>query len=137
MDLLLFDKVTRNAIPLQIKSRRTYDDARAKTVQFDVRLKTFAGEGEGYLLCVKLDGAAIEMLWLIPAAELSRVARKSSSHLIVMPSAKPASRDRLTPYRAGHSARSPPASSRAKGPDKSFPDPAQKFPVPVAKIPCS
>jgi hypothetical protein len=99
MDLLLFDKVTRRAIPIQIKSRRTYDNAKAQTVQFDVRLKTFAREGEGYILCVKLDGAAVGALWLIPADELSTVARQSPTHLIVVPSANPASKNRLTPYR--------------------------------------
>jgi len=30
MDLLLFDKQTRRAIPLQIKCRRGFDDARAR-----------------------------------------------------------------------------------------------------------
>ena len=99
MDLLVFDKLTRKAIPLQIKSRRTYDDTKAQTVQFDVRLKTFAWEGEGYLLCIKLDGAAIDTLWLIPAMDLFGVAKRSSTHLIVVPSAKPTSKDRLTPYR--------------------------------------
>lgn len=100
MDLLLFDKITRKAIPLQIKTRRSFDDADAQTVQFDVRLKTFAKEGEGYLLCVKLDGAAVDTLWLIPAVELPSVARQSSTHLIVVPSAKPSSKDRFKPYRA-------------------------------------
>jgi hypothetical protein len=99
MDLLLFDKVTRRAIPLQIKCRRNFDDPKAQTVQFDVRLKTFTQEGEGFLLCVKLEGVVIETLWLIPAAELRTVARPGGTHLTVVPSAKPTSMDRLTPYR--------------------------------------
>jgi hypothetical protein len=99
MDLLLFDKVTRAAIPLQIKCRRGYDDPKAQTVQFDVRLKTFTQEGEGYLLCIKLQGAAVDTLWLIPASELKTIARQSPTHLIVVPSAKPTSHDRLSPYR--------------------------------------
>lgn len=99
MDLLLLDKVTRRAVPLQIKCRRNFDDPRAQTVQFDVRLKTFTQEGEGYLLCVKLEGVAIETVWLIPAAALRGVARPGGTHLTVVPSAKPTSLDRLTPYR--------------------------------------
>jgi hypothetical protein len=99
MDLLLFDKLARKAVPLQIKTRRSYDDPKAQTVQFDVRLKTFARQGEGYVLCVKLHGIAIDTLWLVPAAELASVAKKSSTHLIIVPSAKPASKDRFTPYR--------------------------------------
>ena len=41
MDLLLFDKVTRTAIPLPIMCRPSYDDPKAQTVQFRRRLKTF------------------------------------------------------------------------------------------------
>ena len=99
MDLLLFDKLARKAVPLQIKTRRSYDDLKAQTVQFDVRLKTFARQGEGYVLCIKVDSTAIDTLWLIPAAELAGVAKQSRSHLIVVPSAKPTSKDRFTPYR--------------------------------------
>jgi hypothetical protein len=99
MDLLIFDKETRKAIPLQIKCRRGYDDPKARTVQFDTRLKTFTRKGEGYLLCLKLDGAAIETLWLIPAEDLETVAKKSPTHFIVVPSTKPTAKDRLTPYR--------------------------------------
>ena len=99
MDLLLFDKLTRKAIPLQIKCRRKFDDPKAQTVQFDVRLKTFAQEGEGYLLCVKLDGATIGTLWLIPTRELESISNKTSTHFVVVPSTKPTSQDRLTPYR--------------------------------------
>jgi hypothetical protein len=99
MDLLLFDKLARKAIPLQIKTRRSYDDPKAQTVQFDVRLKTFAREGEGYVLCIKLDAVTIDTLWLIPAAEFAGVAKESPTHLIIVPSAKPTSRDRFTPYR--------------------------------------
>jgi len=99
MDLLLFDKQTRIPIPLQIKCRRNFDDPKAQTLQFDVRLKTFTQEGEGYLLCLKLSGAAIETLWLIPARELPAIARQSPTHLVLVPSAKPNSKDRYSPFR--------------------------------------
>lgn len=99
LDLLLFDKQTRKPIPLQIKCRRSFDDAKAQTLQFDVRLKTFAEEGEGYLLCIKLEGASVDTLWLIPAKDLRTIARRTSTHLVVVPSAKTTSQDRLTPYR--------------------------------------
>ena len=99
MDLLLFDKVTRRAIPLQIKTRRAFDDERAQTVQFDVRLKTYAAEGEGYILYVKLDGVGIGTLWLVPTKDLPSVARRSSKDFTIVPSAKPTSKDRLSPYR--------------------------------------
>ena len=99
LDLLVFDKLSRKPIPLQIKARRGFDDARAQTVQFDVRLKTFAAQGAGYLLCVNLNGLAIEALWLIPAADLPRVARTASDKLVMVASTKSTSQDRYTPYR--------------------------------------
>jgi hypothetical protein len=99
MDLLLFDKENRRAIPLQIKARRSYDDEKAQTVQFDVRLKTFAREGEGYVLFLKMAGASVETFWLVPAKDLPAVARETSTNLTIMPSTKPTSNDRLTPYR--------------------------------------
>ncbi len=99
MDLLLFDKISRKAIPLQVKSRRGYDDLKGQTVQFDVRLKTFAREGEGYLLCIKLEGSTIDTLWLIPASALPSIARTTSEKLVLVPSAKETSQDRYTPYR--------------------------------------
>jgi hypothetical protein len=99
MDLLLFDKVTRRAFPLQIKARRSYDDEKAQTVQFDVRRATYAAEGDGYILYVKLANAGIETLWLVPTIVLPSVARQTSTHFIVVPSTRPSSKDRLSPYR--------------------------------------
>jgi hypothetical protein len=99
MDILLFDKQTRAPIPLQIKCRRNFDDPQAQTLQFDVRLKTFTKEGEGYLLCLKLAGAAVETLWLIPAKDLPTIARQTPTHLVIVPSAKPSSKDRFSSYR--------------------------------------
>ncbi len=89
IDLLLFDKHTRKATPVQIKCRRSFDDPKAQTVQFDVRLKTFAAEGERYLLCVKLTGALVDTLWLIPARDLSTVARETPSKLVIVPPPNP------------------------------------------------
>lgn len=99
MDLLLFDKQTRRPIPIQIKCRRSFDNEKARTLQFDVRLKTFSREGGGYLLCIKLDGAAIDTLWLIPTSELEGVARPSHTHLVVVASVKCTSQDRFASYR--------------------------------------
>ncbi|MCP5411443.1 MAG: hypothetical protein H6924_04820 [Alphaproteobacteria bacterium] len=99
LDLLLFDKLTRRPIPLQIKCRRNFDDPKAQTVQFDVRLKTFAAHEDGYILCIKLDGTAIGALWLVPAKDLRSIAKATPTHLVVTPSAKPTSQDRLSPYR--------------------------------------
>ena len=84
----------------RLSARRVFDNEKAKTVEFDIRLKTFARKGDGYVLCVKLAGASIETAWLIPADELEGVARQSSTDFIVVASAKPTSNDRFSRYRA-------------------------------------
>ena len=100
IDLLIFDKITRRAMPLQVKARRNYDHETGRRVQFNVRVKTLSETG-GDILLVKLDGLHIEATWLIPAAELRGVALAKGEHLVCVPSAKPTSSDRFTPYRKG------------------------------------
>jgi hypothetical protein len=89
-------KSTEHNLDLEFNSL----DAQRETVEFDIRLKTFAMKGDGYVLCVKLAGASIETAWLIPASELEGVARQSSTDFIVVASAKPTSKDRFSRYRA-------------------------------------
>jgi hypothetical protein len=100
-DLLLFDKVTKQSILLQIKCRMNVDDAKSQTVQFDVRLKTFVQEGSGYILCVLLDGTLVRSAWLIPATELAAVARATPAKLVVVASAKPNANDKFRQFRHG------------------------------------
>ncbi len=99
LDLLLLDKESWRPIPLQIKARRKFDNEKAKTVQFDLRRKTYSESRGGYLLCIKLAGLAIEAFWLFPMADLSNLARPTPTHLVVVASAKASAKDRYTPYR--------------------------------------
>jgi hypothetical protein len=96
-DLLLFDKLTKIAIPLQVKCRTGID--KGGTVQFDVRLKTFAREGSGFALAALLDGTAVQMSWLVPASKLDSVARMNSEKLTIVASPAPNSNDKFRPYR--------------------------------------
>lgn len=96
-DLLLFDKLTKIALPLQIKCRTGLD--KGGTVQFDVRLKTFAREGSGFVLTALLDGTAVQTCWLIPAHKLENVARSNSAKLSIVASPAPNSNDKFRPYR--------------------------------------
>ena len=98
-DLLLFDKTTQRSSPLQIKCRTGFDDAAAQTVQFDVRLKTYAQEGSGFILAALLDGAAIRVCWLFSAGEFSAIAKQKDSKLVIVASAKANAQDRCRPYR--------------------------------------
>src|SRR6266403_530110 len=98
-DLLVVDKATRRIIPIQVKSRTKVDDARAETVQFDVRLKTFARDGAGYILAVLLDDGNLKTAWLIPSRQLPEVTRETEEKLIIVASAKSTANDKCRPYR--------------------------------------
>lgn len=97
IDLLLFDKLTGTAIPLQVKSRTGLD--RGGTVQFDVRLKTFTPARRGYLLAALMDGVTVRAAWLIPAKELAVLAKPAPGKLVVIASPRPVARDKYRPYR--------------------------------------
>ena len=99
INLLIFDKVTRSTLPIQIQSRTGIAQSTGRTVQFDVRLKTLGTDG--YLLALLFDwqAAAVERAWLVPMRELESIAIKSKTKLSIRPSVKNTSRDRYTPYR--------------------------------------
>jgi hypothetical protein len=98
-DFLVVDKHTRQVIPIQVKSRTKVDDARAETVQFDIRLKTFAQDGKGYVLAVLLDGAELRSAWLIPSAKLADVTTATPEKRIIVASAKSGTKDRCRQFR--------------------------------------
>ena len=99
IDLLLVDKLSRDIIQLQVKARTGVDDAKAETVQFDVRLNTFAQGARGYLLGILLDGSTMKKAWLIPLSGLRDVAKSATEKLVVVASAKEASNDRFRKFR--------------------------------------
>jgi hypothetical protein len=98
-DLLVYDKLTRSSLPIQVKARMGLDGPRGHTVQFNVRLKTFSSETGGYLLAVLLDRLAISCCWLIPAASLQQIAYARADQLIVVASPAENSRDKFSLYK--------------------------------------
>lgn len=99
IDLLIYDKMTRRSLPLQIKCRTRVDNAKSGTVQFDVRLSTFAVEGAGFLVAALLDGASVTTAWLVSTRDLSNLARNTRTKLVMVASTKPESSDRYRKYR--------------------------------------
>lgn len=99
IDLLIYDKVSKGVIPLQVKSRTKVDNKKARTVQFDVRKATFADEGGSHLLAQLLDGNSLVCAWLIPMSDLKSAGKDGETKYIVVASAKITSKDRYTPYR--------------------------------------
>lgn len=101
IDLLLFDKITQRATPVQIKARRTYDDVKGQRVQFDIRRRAFNEDRALDYLFVKLDRLRIEMAWLIPASKLMGVARAKDTTLVSVVCAKATGKDPFQAYRRG------------------------------------
>ena len=101
VDLVLLDKVTAAALTIQVKTRTAVDDKKAETVEFDVRLATFANRANAYTLAILLDeaGQGIRSAWLVPNTELEHVSNRKRDKLMITPSAKASSNDRYTPYR--------------------------------------
>jgi hypothetical protein len=99
IDLLVYDKLTRAARPLQIKCRLKFDDPAAQTVQFDVQTATFSEHGEGFVLAALLEGRSVRTAWLVPSSAFAQSARSSATKLTMVPSAKPTSKDRYSAHR--------------------------------------
>jgi hypothetical protein len=101
IDLLVYDKLTGHALPLQVKARTRTLKARRNTVHFQVRRATFREESRGFLLALyyERDGLQVQRAWLVPMSELIDVARAGKDDLRIRPSIKTTSADRFTPYR--------------------------------------
>ena len=89
IDLLIYDKVTKRALPLQIKNRAKFDNAKAQTVQFDVRKSTFSERGGSHLLAVLLDKSKFVCGWLVPMSDLQNVARANRAKFSAIAKNKP------------------------------------------------
>ncbi len=99
IDWLIYDKVTKRALPIQVKSRTKFDDAKAQTVQFDVQRSTYTEDGGAHLFAVLLDGSDLVCSWIVPMTELAKTARAGSRKFSIVPSAKATSSDRYTCFR--------------------------------------
>ena len=102
IDLLVYDKTTGIAVPLQVKTR-TQDPQQSPNVQFRVRRATFHPNVPGFVLAVLLDqdGKSVLRTWLIPMADLCEIAVTDSRKrdYVVRPSMKGDSKDKYTTYR--------------------------------------
>ena len=99
IDILIYDKVSKRVIPLQVKSRTKVDNEKAKTVQFDVRKATFSDKGGSHLLAQLLDGSGLVCAWLIPMSDLKSTDKDGKTKYTVVACANATSQDRFTPYR--------------------------------------
>lgn len=103
IDLVVLDKVTGAALPIQVKSWLLDPDKPTKTVQFDVQKSTF-GEGKpGALVCVLMDTTtlSIVMAWMMRSADIPRIAMDRPGKYVLAPSRLEGSKDKYAAYRHG------------------------------------
>lgn len=103
IDLLVYDKVTGRALPIQIKSRTKTLNRFPKRVRFNVQRVTFNEDQDAYVLGVLIDPGevawSVKRAWLIPVSELPGVASQDSKLFKVTPSMDMSSRDKYSAYR--------------------------------------
>ena len=101
IDLVIVDKVTGRALPIQVKSWLLSPDRPVKTVQFDVRKATFSEVSGGVVIAVVMDPATLTMMmaWLIPLKDLPSLATEQPQKFVMSPSRLESSADRYVGHR--------------------------------------
>ena len=102
-DLLVYDKITGNAVPLQIKSRTKTLKRYPRIVHFEVRKATFNKDQAAYVLAVLFDSDPRELyikrVWLVPMNEWVQIAAERPEKYVIRPSVEMQSKDKYSPYR--------------------------------------
>lgn len=105
VDVLIYDKITGNSCPIQIKARtdtinRRGKQERSNTAHFEVRKSTFNDSRNTMLLCVLLskDLRSTERAWLVPFSELKSLTRQNPSKYIIRANKLLSSKDKYSPY---------------------------------------
>jgi len=110
IDLLVYDKHTGRALPIQVKSRlvtlksrasKGTSDERGSIAHFQLRHSTFKSDryGAAILILSDEDGYDLRCAWVMSMDDISTVARKSKDKYVIRASIQPASNDRYTKYR--------------------------------------
>lgn len=110
IDLLIYDKVTGEAIPVQVKSRtkalkKSGRDERGNIVHFEVRTKTIKQDKYAHLIAVLLseDFSKIDCAWFIPMTTVITEAREGTNKYVIRPSRSRQSKDRFSKFRCNSS----------------------------------
>ncbi len=105
IDLLIYDKKSGRAMPVQVKSRtitlkKRGSQQRGNVVHFEVRAATFRSNRYAYLIAVLLseDASRIECAWLLPMRELPTIASARTSKYVIRASRSLTSSDRYSQY---------------------------------------
>ena len=106
IDVLVYDKVSGRAIPLQLKGRtktlkKAGHEERGDTVHFEVRKVALREKRHTQLLAVLLNEemTRIETAWLIPLADFELLGTPKPEKIVIRPSRSPMTQDRFSQYR--------------------------------------
>ena len=105
IDVLIYDKVTANAVPIQIKARtNTINKAgkkeRSNTVHFEVRKATLKEDRRALLLCVLLDESLrkTERAWLMKLTALPLITSNRNDKYVIRANRQISSKDKYQQF---------------------------------------
>lgn len=105
IDVLIYDKVTGGALPIQIKARtntikKSGKDERSNIVHFEVRKATHRADRHALLLCVLLneDLRSTERAWLLPLSDLSAITSDRASKYVIRANKQLSTNDQYKEY---------------------------------------
>ncbi len=106
IDLLVYDKQTGNAVPIQVKSRtgalkRSGSNEPGKVVHFEVRESALKEYELAHVIAVLLseDLTSIRCAWLIPMTHIPKIGRKGTDKFVMRASYDATSKDKFNIYR--------------------------------------
>ena len=104
IDLLVYDKRTGRALPLQVKSRTVTIQRRGRrtnVMHFEVRSGKLKADSYAWFLGVLLtqDLTGVAAAWAIPMRDVPSLARATPTKFVMRPSRSAQSQDRYSRYR--------------------------------------
>ena len=109
LDVLVYDKMTGRAVPIQIKARtntlkKKGSTERGNIVHFEVRKSTHRHDRHALLLCVLLspDLRATERAWLLPLHELPLLCTVKESKYMIRANKLLTSNDKYQKFRCAN-----------------------------------
>ncbi len=101
VDLIVLDKVTGRALPIQVKSWFLSPDRPVRTVQFDLQKSTFPKTGTGVVVCVLMDPFTLTMKmgWVIPIKDVEQLATDRGTKYVFAPSRMEGTKDKYARHR--------------------------------------
>jgi len=105
IDLLVYDKITGRALPLQVKARtktlkKSGSSERGNIVHFNVREVAIRQKGQTRLLAVLLDEEMthVRCAWMMHLDQVKHIGTKRKDRFVLRPSCSANSTDKFRPY---------------------------------------